>query len=117
VTLRGSQEKGKSYGGFSARFAQRTGTVIRTDLGVMEKDEDLVPHAWAELEAAYEGKKAALRIVPDAKNAGAPYQWCLRGYGFVGASVPGRTEKVDGLTLEPGKAQTFTFRVQARDSR
>jgi len=115
VTLRGSQEKGKSYGGFSARFAERTGTVIRTDAGTLEKDEDLVPHAWAELEAAYGGKKAALRIVSDEKNAGAPYQWCLRAYGFVGASVPGRTEKVDGLTLLPGKPQTFTFRVQVRD--
>lgn len=116
VTLRGSREKGKSYGGFSARFAPRTGTVIRTDLGKMEKDEDLVAHPWAELEAAYEGKKAALRIISDGKNEGAPYQWCLRGYGFVGASVPGRTERVDGLTLEPGKPKTFTFRVQARDS-
>jgi hypothetical protein len=115
VTLRGSQEKGKSYGGFSARFAERAGTVIRTEAGTLAKDEDLVGHAWAELEAAYGGKKAALRITPDEKDAGTPYQWCLRGYGFVGASVPGRSETVDGLTLQPGKPRTFTFRVQVRD--
>lgn len=115
VTLRGSAEKGKSYGGFSARFAPRQQTSILADTGAVTKDEDLVPHAWAELSALYGGSRATLRITPDPKNSGAPYQWCLRPYGFVGASFPGRTETVTGYTLEPGKPLTLKFRVTASD--
>lgn len=115
LTLRGSPDKGKSYGGFSARFAPREQTVLRSAEGPVENNQDLVPHAWAELEALYNGKKAALRITPDEANPGAPYQWCLRNYGFVGASAPGRTESVTGLTLEPGKPVTLRFRVDVSD--
>jgi len=115
VTLRGSQEKGKSYGGFSARFAPRENTVIRTSEGPVSRDEDLIPHKWAELEALYGGKKAVLRITPDPANTGFPYQWCLRNYGFAGASFPGRTDAVEGFTLQPGKPLTLKFRVTVAD--
>lgn len=115
VTLRGSQEKGKSYGGFSARFAPREATALASAERAVAKDEDLVPHRWAELAAVYGGKKAALRITPDAKNPGAPYQWCLRNYGFVGASFPGRTEAANGFTLQPGKPLTLKFTVTVTD--
>jgi hypothetical protein len=115
VTLRGSAEAGKSYGGLSARFAAREDTTLRADGDVLTKDEDLTPRKWAELEGVYGGKRAVLRITPDAKDLGVPYQWCLRGYGFVGASFPGRTATVDGYTLEAGKPLTLKFRVQVRD--
>jgi hypothetical protein len=115
VTLRGSREKGKSYGGFSARFADREGTVLRADGETLSQDEDLTPRHWAELEGVYAGRKAVLRITPDPKNPGAPYQWCLRKYGFVGASFPGRTESADGYTLEPGRAVTLRFHVRVSD--
>jgi hypothetical protein len=115
VTLRGSAETGKSYGGLSARFAARESTTLRADGEVLTKDEDRTPRRWAELEGVYGGKRAVLRITPDAKNLGTPYQWCLRAYGFVGASFPGRTERVDGYTLEVGKPLTLRFRVQVRD--
>ena len=115
VTLRGSQETGKSYGGVSTRFAARENTVLRADGEVLTKDEDLTPRKWAELEGTYDGKRVALRITPDEKNPGAPHQWCLRNYGFVGASFPGRTATVESLTLEPGKPLTLKFRVQVRD--
>lgn len=117
VTLRGSQEQGKSYGGFSARFAPREGAVIRSSEGTVEKDEDLVPHRWAELEAAYQGRRAALRITPHESNPGAPYQWCLRSYGFVGASFPGRTPEANGYTLEPGAPLRLRFSVSVSDVR
>lgn len=115
VTLKGSAEAGKSYGGFSARFAPRESTVLRADGEVLKKDEDLVPRQWAELEGVYNGSRATLRITPDPKDPSAPYQWCLRGYGFVGASFPGRTASVDHYTLDPGKPLTLKFRVQVRD--
>ncbi|MBL8236083.1 MAG: PmoA family protein [Bryobacterales bacterium] len=112
VTLRGAQDKGKSYGGFSARFGVRDGTVIRTSEGAIEKDEDLVRHSWAELSALYGGKPATLRI-----TAETPYQWCLRKYGFVGASVPGREGELQGMTLEKGKPVVLRFTVSARDQK
>lgn len=117
VTLRGSAETGKSYGGLSARFAPRTATVIRADGQTITRDEDRNPRKWAELEGVYSGRKAVLRITPDEKNPGAPYQWCLRSYGFVGASFPGRSDTVDHYTLEPGKPLTLKFRVSVADVR
>jgi methane monooxygenase PmoA-like len=115
VTLRGSREHGKSYGGFCARLAPRTSTVIRSDSGIVEKDQDLNPHGWAEIESTFEGKRAILRIAADPGNPGAPCQWCLRHYGFVGASFPGRTDTSDGFTLQPGKPARLKFRVQVAD--
>jgi hypothetical protein len=115
VTLQGSAERGKSYGGFSARFAARTNTVVRADGETLTKDEDLNPRHWAELEGTYGGKRALLRITSDEKNPGAPLQWCLRNYGFIGASYPGRTATVDRFTLEPGKPLPLKFRVKLTD--
>lgn len=116
VTLRGSQETGKSYGGFSARFAPREATVMNSAEGPVPKDEDRVNHKWAELTASYQGKKATLRITPNPLNPGAPYQWCLRNYGFVGASFPGRTETSNGFTIQPGKPLELMFTVTVTDT-
>lgn len=115
VTLKGSRERGKSYGGFSARFAPREGTVIRADGQKIQRDEDLNPHQWAELEAVYGGKRVAFRITIDPASPQTPYQWCLRHYGFIGASFPGRTETQDGFTLQPGKPLTLKFRARVTD--
>ncbi|MGQ9917317.1 MAG: DUF6807 family protein [Bryobacteraceae bacterium] len=117
VTLRGSQEAGKSYGGFSARFAPRQETRIRTSEGEVDKDEDLAAHRWAELEAVYGGRRAVLRITPHETNPGAPHQWCLRHYGFVGSSFPGRTADTGGYTLRPGVPLRLGFTVSLRDAR
>jgi hypothetical protein len=115
VTLQGSAERGKSYGGLSLRFAPRTGTVLRADGEVLSKDEDLNPRRWAELEGVYGGKRAVVRVTADPSNPGYPHQWCLRNYGFIGASYPGRTESVDRHVLEPGKPLTLRFRVSFTD--
>jgi hypothetical protein len=111
VTLSGSTETSKGYGALSARFAAREGTVIRTSDGQVQKDEDLNPHAWAEMEAVYGGKKARLRITPDPKNPGEPNPWCLRFYGFVGSSWPAREK----AALEPGRPVTLRYVVELAD--
>jgi hypothetical protein len=116
VILRGDPVKGKSYGGFNARFAPRTGTLIRTNQGVLEKkNDDLTHYEWAEFEAAYNGRRAALRITADPANHLFPHQWVLRDYGYIGASFPGRTAEVDGYTLEKGRPLTLRFRVRLAD--
>ena len=115
VVLRGSHEEGKSYGGLSARFAPRTQTVIRTEKGVSEEDEDLNAHDWAELEAVYDGRKAALRIDNVASNEGGSPQWCLRHYGFLGAAFPGKTKDRDAFTLERGRPLSLSYSIVISD--
>ena len=115
VTLAGAPDRGKSYGGLNVRFAPRTATVIRTESGVLPKDEDLNPRQWAELEATYEGRRAVLRITPDSANPGAPHQWCLREYGFIGASFPGKTEQVQDDILESGSPLVLKYRIRVAD--
>ncbi len=115
IVLRGSHEDGKSYGGLSVRFAPRENTVIRTEKGVSEKDEDLNAHEWAELEAIYSGHKAAVRIDNDPSNNGGAPQWCLRHYGFLGVAFPGKTAQRDSFTLEPGKPLTLRYSVVVSD--
>ena len=107
IELAGAPEQSKGYGGFSVRFAPRTETVIRTDTGLEEKDTDLVPHAWAELEAVYGGKKARLRIAGDERNPGHPNGWCLRRYGFLGVNYPGTSS----VTLQTGKPLELRYTV------
>ena len=106
VTLGGSREAGKGYGGVSVRFAPRENTVIRTSEGAIVKDEDLNPHLMAELEADYRGNKSRLRI-----TATEPLPWCLRFYGFLGPSWPAQAK----ATLEPHKPVTLRYRFESFD--
>ncbi len=115
MTLKGSHEAEKSYGGFNVRFAPREQTVIRTEAGVSEKDQDLNPHSWAELEALYNGRRAALRIDNDPSNPGGTPQMTLRHYGFLGVSYPSKTPQRDSVTLEPGQPLTLRYTVRVED--
>lgn len=110
VELIGELANNKGYGGFSVRFAPRENTVVRTDKGVEAKDTDMVPHPWAELEATYAGKRAALRIDDAPGNPGFPNGWCLRNYGFLGVNYPG----LKPLKLEKGKPLVLNYTVTVR---
>lgn len=111
VRIAGAPEQNKGYGGFSARFAPRKTTVLRSNTGLVEKDENHVAHSWAELEGSYAGGRAVLRIQALPGNPGYPNEWCLRHYGFVGANFPG----VAGYTLQPGKTVTLRYSVTVSD--
>ncbi len=111
VRLVGAPEAGKGYGGLSVRFAPREGTAILTSEGPIQKDEDLVPHAWTEFSASYGGHPAALRVTADAGNPGEPNAWCLRFYGFVGPSWPARA----GATLQPGTPVKLRYTIAVAD--
>lgn len=115
VELRGSQEKGKSYGGLNVRFAPRGETVIRSEEGPVPENTDLVTHRRAEMEAVYGGKRAVVRFDADPRNPHHPPQWCLRYYGFIGASFPGRSDSVSSYTLERGKPLTLRYDVTLTD--
>jgi hypothetical protein len=111
VTLGGSRERGKAYGGLNVRFAPRTETAIRTSEGELKRDEDLVPHAWAEMTANYGGRRARVRVTADPGNPGEPNVWCLRFYGFIGPSFPGQKP----FTVEPGKPLRLGYRITVAD--
>jgi hypothetical protein len=107
VTIQGTLDAGKGYGGLGCRFAPRAATVIRTDKGIEQKDTDMQPHPWAELEGQFLAQPARLRIEDDPVNPGYPNGWCLRNYGFLGVNFPGLKPHV----LEPGRPRTLKYRV------
>lgn len=106
VQISGREKKG--YGGFGIRFAPRTDTVLQTDAGLEEKDSDMVPHRWAELEANFNGRRAGMRVEDDPSNPGdGPVGWCLRHYGYVAPNFPGPSP----VTLVPGKPLELRYRL------
>jgi hypothetical protein len=107
IELQGTPDQNKGYGGFSVRFAPRTNTVVRTDTGVEAMDTDMVPHAWAEIEATYGGNRARVRVTDDQANPGHPNGWCLRRYGFLGVNFPGN----NAITLQKGKPLELRYVV------
>jgi len=108
VTLSGAPKPGTAYGGFCVRFAPRRETRITTETGVLrEENSNLVPSRWAQLEALYDGGRAALRIDIDPANPGYPNGWCLRHYGFLGVDFPG----YDSYLLKPGEPLELRYRV------
>jgi type 1 glutamine amidotransferase len=89
VSIAGTPDLKKGYGGFNLRFAPRTGTRIDTATGADVPDSDLKPNAWAELSGDFSGKRASARITIDPRNPASPNGWCLRHYGFLGVNFPG----------------------------
>jgi len=113
VTIVGTPDSRKGYGGFAIRTAPRDGgaakTVIRTDKGVSEKDGVMARHPWAEIVGTYQGKKELVRIEDDASNPGYPTNgWLMRhSFAVLNVSYPG----LDPITLQPGKPLVLKYRV------
>jgi hypothetical protein len=111
VRIAGAPEQGKGYGGLSVRYAPRQATTLRTSEGLLAKDEDHGAHQWVEFTGAFAKGRAGLRFIADPANPGFPNEWCLRHYGFTGATYPG----VTGRVLEPGLRVTFRYRIEVFD--
>jgi len=107
IELRGEITKG--YGGLCLRFAPREETVITTPAGNQAKDSDHLKFPWADLSARFAGRRepsGAALFIPTA-NPGAPNEWTLRHYGFLGPCWPG----MESFTLERGKPVMIRYRV------
>jgi uncharacterized protein len=89
VSLAGTSDLNKGYGGFVVRFSPRAGSVINTATLKDGPDSDLAPNAWAELVASFSGRAAGARVTIDPGNPDFPSGWILRHYGFVGNDFPG----------------------------
>jgi Family of unknown function (DUF6807) len=113
VTIVGTPDQHKGYGGFAFRTAPRDGgaakTVILTDQGVSEKDGVMARHPWAEIVGSFQGKKESIRIEDDPSNPGYPKNgWLMRhSFALLNPSYPG----LDPVTLEPGKPLVLKYRV------
>jgi type 1 glutamine amidotransferase len=107
VSIRGTDEGHKGYGGFNIRFAPRTSTRIDTATLADTPDSDLKPNQWAELTGQFAGKIAGARITIDPSNPASPNGWCLRHYGFLGVDYPG----LEAARLDTKTPLVLKFRV------
>jgi hypothetical protein len=113
VTIVGTPDQHKGYGGFAFRTAPRDGgaakTVILTDTGISEKDGVLARHPWAEIRGEFQGKPESIKIEDDASNPGFPKNgWLMRhSFALLNVSYPG----LEPITLEPGKPLVLKYRV------
>jgi len=113
VTIVGTPDQHKGYGGFAFRTAPRDGgaakTVILTDTGVSEKDGVLARHPWAEMRGSFQGKPESIRIEDGPSNPGFPHNgWLMRhSFALLNVSYPG----LEPITLEPGKPLVLKYRV------
>ena len=110
VTLAGTADGQKGYGGFQFRLAPRTATVINTSTLPDAPDSDMQPSAWAEAAGDFAAGRAAVRLTIDPSNAGFPNGWILRHYGLLGVNYPG----LSAIALQA--PVTMKYRVTVSDA-
>ena len=107
LTLRGSE--GKSYGGFSLRFAPRTNAVITTPLGNDDQDLMVTRMPWADFSARFAGRAeySGAAIFVAAGHPDLPPEWMTRHYGLLCVGWPGVKPK----TFQPGETIRCRYRL------
>jgi hypothetical protein len=107
VTLWGAE--GKSYGGFTMRFAPREGAAITVPGGVTSKDLAMTRLPWADYTGRFQGApgRSGAAIFIDPSHPSYPPTWLTRHYGALCVGWPG----VDPDSLEPGKPVRCAYRV------
>jgi len=106
LTLQGSQDQNKGYGGFSLRSAPMfKGTTMATGQGLEEKDSNNKRFRWVGLSTAQAG--VAVFVSPDHPDF--PPTWCIRNSyaGFLNVSWPG----LKPFVLQPGQPVTLRYRM------
>ena len=113
VTIAGTPDGHKGFGGFAFRFAPLDGganhVMIRTEQGVSAKDGVMARHPWAQLSGSFQGHAAGARIEDLPSNPGYPHNgWLMRhGLLFLNVSYPG----LQPLVLVPGKPLVLHYKV------
>ena len=106
LTLQGTPDQNKGYGGFSLRGAPMlTGAAMTTDQGPLEKDSTNVPFRWADISTQELG--VAIFVSPD--HIGFPTTWLIRNSyaGFINASWPG----LKPATIKPREMVVLRYRL------
>jgi len=106
LTLQGSQEAKKGYGGFSFRAAPSLrGARISTDTGIKSKDIMMERARWSDLTTSQTG--IAIFVAPSHPGY-PPYSFARNSYtGFLNPSWPG----LASTELLPGKPVTLRYRL------
>ncbi len=106
LTLEGTSEGNKGYGGFCFRGAPDfKGAKILTDTGTQEKDVVDESQKWVDLST----DKHGMAIFSSPDHPDYPPKWMARNSyaGFMNVSWPGLSTRV----LEPGKPVTLRYRL------
>jgi hypothetical protein len=106
LTLQGTPEGNKGYGGLCLRGAELfTGARLFTDKGVLDKDSTNVPFRWADLSSA----DAGVAIFVSPRHPGYPPTWLIRNSyaGVLNVSWPG----LEPRKIEDGDIVLLAYRV------
>lgn len=106
LTLQGTLDQNKGYGGFSLRGAPMfKGAAMTTDRGPLEKDSTNVTFRWADIST----KELGVAVFVSPEHIGFPTTWLIRNSyaGFVNASWPG----LKPATLQPDKPVILRYRI------
>jgi hypothetical protein len=107
ISLAGAE--GKSYGGFSLRFAPRRETIITVPGRHAAEDLLITKLPWADLSAQFNGSPApsGAAVFVHPSHPDYPPEWMTRDYGLLAVGWPGVTPK----TLHAGEPVTCRYRV------
>jgi len=106
LTLQGSQDQQKGYGGLSIRGAPMfKGMTMATDQGFEDKDSNNKKFRWVDMSI----KEAGVAIFVSPDHPGFPFTWCIRNSyaGFCNVSWPG----LKPFILQPGQPITLRYRM------
>jgi hypothetical protein len=105
LTLHGSQDQNKGYGGLSLRGAPSfKGRPVSTDLGLEEKDSNNKRFRWVDLST----EEVGVAIFVSSDHPDFPPTWSIRNSyaGFLNVSWPG----LEPFVLRPGQPITLHYR-------
>jgi len=106
LTLQGSQDQQKGYGGLSLRGAPMfKGMTMATDQGFEDKDSNNKKFRWVDMSI----KEAGVAIFVSPDHPDFPPTWCVRNSyaGFCNISWPG----LKSFVLQPGLPVTLRYRL------
>jgi hypothetical protein len=106
LTMQGSSDANKAYGGLSFRGAPFfKGAVITTNSGELKNDSDFEEFQWADLS----NNGCGVAVFISYGHPGYPTVWCIRNSyaGFINPSWPGQ----EPSTLQPDKPVHLQYRI------
>jgi hypothetical protein len=106
LTLQGSFDANKAYGGLSFRGAPFfKGAVLTTDSGELKNDSDFEEFLWVDISK----DECGVAVFVSSSHPGYPTVWCIRNSyaGFINPSWPGQ----EPATIQPDKPVRLQYRI------
>lgn len=111
LTMAGTKELGKGYGGFTLRWPAPKGVRVTADDKQFTKDGVLTRARWADASGAFPGAtkdgRSGVAILTSPTHPGSPPPWLLRLYGVLNVSYPG----LEFIPLPKDKPLHLSYRV------